>query len=624
MNDIESTKEVLKKMRDEIEEHGNTVNSKLDAFKIRHIDVSKAITNFEQQIKSAESKFTIAFVGTFKMGKSTTINSLLELKKDARLSSEYDPDTAKCIRLICADDDHKAGTAEVDFDGYFPTEKLSWKEAKKYTSQVALDKEDDMFREKADHIDEVRYYVDSPLLKLCNILDLPGTGAGGAAGSQHTKVTRKKLLEADIVFWVVSTSAVPGNETVKNLQDIKHKLLPIINVWQKECDGIKSDISPEQIIAFIKENFSAYLANADDPVIYYAGEIDNAQQNGGDIKPEWGKKQFTDKVESILENINSGDRAAKMRVNLTSAVTECARTLEELKSDPALADFHKDAKTDKQKNDKLQRQLAECRRLAYGNVQQEAIKTAEEIIKILTNATEAFINSKMVGLDFKAVFKKKKEYGAELRREYRDNFIRIKDGWIENAAKDYTDNVKVILDGMFINFADDSAENIQGGTLDDNILDIGNFAENIAANLQQNMLSKLIPLLVQTVTGIVLLCIPGLNLLDSVYMIFAGFGGAKGLAQNDQLQQRAKAVILQSNAQIRMQKYTISEALKKNGKDITEQYYTGILNELKAHGEELNGQLEKYTDLMNSIEVFCGVLDAQNAEIEKLFSKEYK
>lgn len=50
MNNIESTKNVLRKMCDEIKGHSIELNSMLDDFKIKHIDASKALTSFEKQI----------------------------------------------------------------------------------------------------------------------------------------------------------------------------------------------------------------------------------------------------------------------------------------------------------------------------------------------------------------------------------------------------------------------------------------------------------------------------------------------------------------------------------------------------------------------------------------------
>ena len=133
MNNIESMVSTLQKMRGDIETYSKSLNASLRACNLKTIDTQPILKNIDAQIESAKSKFTIAFVGTFKTGKSTIINSLLELSGDERLSSEYDPDTAKCVRLIYKE--KGAPEAEVEFYDSYETEQLSWAEAKKYTSQ---------------------------------------------------------------------------------------------------------------------------------------------------------------------------------------------------------------------------------------------------------------------------------------------------------------------------------------------------------------------------------------------------------------------------------------------------------------------------------------------------------
>lgn len=199
MNNLETAIPFMKQLAEMLEEKKNSINFDLEDLKIRGIDMDNAILRINEQIKTAETKYTIAFIGTFKTGKSTIINSLLNLSGSERLSSEFDPDTAKCVRII-EKPKKQDYDAEVIFeDNIYPVEQISWAEAKKYTSQVALDNESQAFRDKAEHIEEVRYYVDSPFLRLCNILDLPGTGTGGH--SEHTEVTDRKIMEADCIFW---------------------------------------------------------------------------------------------------------------------------------------------------------------------------------------------------------------------------------------------------------------------------------------------------------------------------------------------------------------------------------------------------------------------------------------
>ena len=121
MNNVESMKSTLESIKNQVIESSEKLNSALVDVGINKEDFHNAILKIEKQIVSAENKFTIAFVGTFKTGKSTIINSLLGLKGEARLSSEYDPDTARCIRIV-----EKMGQtyeAEVDFGTYCKPER---------------------------------------------------------------------------------------------------------------------------------------------------------------------------------------------------------------------------------------------------------------------------------------------------------------------------------------------------------------------------------------------------------------------------------------------------------------------------------------------------------------------
>lgn len=616
MNNIQSMRKSLEAMCGEVKQHAGELNGALKKLKLRQVDVSHAITNIEKQVKSAGSKFTIAFVGTFKTGKSTIINSLLGLKGDARLSSEYDPDTAKSIRIIFAEGN--AGEAEVDFGGAYPVEKMPWKEAVRYTSQVALEQADDAFRKKAGHIDEVRYYVDSPLLKSCNILDLPGTGTG--AHSDHTVITDEKILESDCFFWVVTTATEPDVETVRNLQKIRHKILPIINVWQKECKGIKSAMSPEKVIEAIRDNYSAYLGNADDPVVYYAGEIDNAQEKGEEVKPEWGREKLVAKVEGILSNIRSGDRAGRIESNLTDAIEECRQALEALEGDETLLSLGQANRIEQADVKNLYVRLRQCKKMAKTDINNEAHKTAEEIAQMLIDATESFITDKMDGLNFKALFKKKDKLSDELAQEYRKDYIRMDSGWVRDLADDYLDNVQTITEGIFVEFAMDVEASADASGISGKMLDIGNFTGRISEGIRKDMLDKMLPLILRIIGQGILVFIPGLNLVDAVYTIVAATGSVRDITNMDKLHAKAKAVKNSCRVQIKQQKFPIITELRKAGEGIVEQYYTQIEKEISTRGNALDEQARQYNAIVEEISLFRMELDNQEKIIRELFA----
>ena len=79
------------------------------------VDFSSSLKIISQQINTSKNKFTIATVGEFKAGKSTTLNTILGLQGDARLSCEFLPDTAKAIRIMKKEENQEY-EAEIIFD----------------------------------------------------------------------------------------------------------------------------------------------------------------------------------------------------------------------------------------------------------------------------------------------------------------------------------------------------------------------------------------------------------------------------------------------------------------------------------------------------------------------------
>lgn len=333
MNNLETAIPFMKKIAESLSNEEINLNEYLSKIGVPKVDFENDVMRIKEQIKSAETKYTIAFVGTFNTGKSTIINSLLDLHGDQRLSSEDNPDTAKCVRFMKKERMQRYD-AEVIFSDTYQTEQITWREAKKYSSQVALNNSDDETRKKADKIEEIRYYIDHPFLDVCNILDLPGTGTG--SHSEHTDVTDRKIMEADCIFWVVSTDAEPDRQTILNLEKFSTKMLPIINVWQCEVEHISSLLTPDDIKKELLDKYSTYFASAEDPIYYYAKEIDLAQQEHRELKEEWGKEAFANKVEEILTNIQSGDRMKRIKKQISLALNSCSAKLKDLREDQAL------------------------------------------------------------------------------------------------------------------------------------------------------------------------------------------------------------------------------------------------------------------------------------------------
>lgn len=606
MNNIESMKSTLVEIKNQIIDSSNKLNSALMDVGIGKEDFSNAILKIEKQIISAENKFTIAFVGTFKTGKSTIINSLLGLKGEARLSSEYDPDTAHCIRIV-----EKTGQtyeAEVDFGTYCKPEQLSWGEAKKYTSQVALDAEGEDFRKKASMIKEVRYYVESPLLSLCNILDLPGTGTGGH--DDHTAVTDEKIMESDCFFWVLSTDIEPSIESIRNLRKIRHKLLPIINVWKFEKEGIEGDFTPEEIMDIINDGYSEYMINADNPIIYYAKEIDYAQLNGLPVRNEWGKEAFIEKIQEIISNVQAGDRVTRIKSNFLDALSECRCLLENVKDNSKLKELKSLLEKNKTEIAKQHQKFNRCRNLVSSDITATAQKTTDEILDIIAKASESFIQNKMTSVNLEYLLKmftkrQKEDMSKEFADEFKEDYLRFDSGWLEDAIKGYYNEIFKVLKSRYIDFSSSLIDEAGTENMEFSIGELTDFMNTISSQIQKDFQSKSVKLLASAVVTGILLAIPGLNLLDSITAICSIGSGIGGFADDSKLRSRINMIIVQSKVQIRQQKYSIVKQLKDQGEVIRKDFDSKAEGKLIAEGakiKEEDSKISKISTMVDSYE----------------------
>ncbi len=616
MDNIRALEDFLKKVREDVVDKTGNLNKALEAVGIRPKNCDEALKVIDKQIESARNKFTIAFVGTFNTGKSTIINSLLDLRGEARLSSEYDPDTARSIRLLGKEG--QAWEAEVDFGGEYPTEALSWKDAKRYTSQVALDQADEAFRKRAEAVREVRYYLDAPLLRQCNILDLPGTGAGGHG--LHQKVTNEKILESDCFFWVLPTDAEPDPTALANLQKIQHKLFPLINVWRYEQEGIAGDLTPDEIMNFVREEYPEYLRNAGEPIVYYAKEIDAAQQKGRELNPDWGKEKFVNKVEEIISSVHKGDRAGRISYNLRNALKNCEEMVNDAKEDPGLREIETAIKQNEAQNTKLEGKLERVRTGAWEEIEETAKNSADEALQIVSDLAENFIRKKMSGTSLRALpkaFTKKqqKELEKELRTEFQEQCLGS--GWMEASAAEYRDKVVNLLRGKYSDFAVSlTEEETEGEAAGVDSQDWAVFVNDIADQIQIDFQDKLVELLSKCVITGLLLAIPGLNLLDSVGGYLALGKGVEAFANHKKLESKADMVVSKARVQIRGQRYSFIREYKKLGKETEKIFYNRASKKLGEEGNRISENRKKLQCVQEAADEFTRML--QLAEKERL------
>lgn len=621
MNNLQSAISSMNAMKDAIGKHTEEINASLKKLGLGRIDTSSAVETIESQIKSADCTYTIAMVGTFKAGKSTIINSLLELKGDDRLSNMDDPDTAKATRLIYREGDHCE--AEVDFGGVYPTEQMTWAEARKYTSHVELERESEAFREKAKAVDEIRYYIPSPFLKSANILDLPGTGVG--TKPKDIEVARRKMKEADCYLWVVTTDKHPDKDTIANLDAIpdKYKLVPIINVWQQNAKdkdkGIEGEFSAEGIKEILLNDYSPYFAKDVSFITYYAGEVDYAQLTDAELDPAWGKEALVNKVLEIISEATSGDRAKRIEANLKKAVNDCERELSIIKDNPQLQRVSAEVKRENTNARRVLERLTQCKKTVNGIITMEAKRTANELIDIISASTTSFIEMKMHSLDFSALAKKR--YADKLDKEFREQ-LNLEGAWVKSLSRDYADNLKALLDGKYSEFAAELEDvNVSSA---DAAFDTDAFkivVSDICNTMHGSLMEKIVPMIIKLIGQLVLIfLIPEMAFFDSIAAFTSTLTSASSLSKTEKLESSCRIVVRSARVKIKQQGYVFLEKFKEIGDNLGNEYYTAVRAEAEQQGVLAMERVELVNQLAAQIESFETTLNEQRKAAADLFN----
>ena len=123
---------------------------------------------------------------------------------------------------------------------------------------------------------------------------------------------------------------------------------------------------------FVREEYPEYLRNAGEPIVYYAKEIDAAQQEGRKLNPDWGKEKFVNKVEEIISSVHKGDRAGRISYNLRNALKNCEEMVNDAKEDPGLREIETAIKQNEAQNTKLEGKLARVRTGAWEEIEETA------------------------------------------------------------------------------------------------------------------------------------------------------------------------------------------------------------------------------------------------------------
>lgn len=592
------------------EECENKVNTCLTNLKTEHIhkmNYSEQKRIITQQMKTAKNKFTIATIGEFKAGKSTTINTLLHLRGDAGLSCQFQPDTAKAIRIL-KKNENQSYEAEVLFlegSGY-AAEQMSWVEAKKFTSQVALN-ENPKLKRKADQIDEVRYYLDLDILDRCNFLDLPGTGFD----SRHNRVTEAKINECDAVFWIMSNTEEANNETIKNLQMIKHKIIPIINIWYNPDTGEEAgDFTFEEMKENLLYNFKAYLGG-NEMVRYCAKAIEIAlekvaeddadmeeafEDNEGDI---WGYNAMQERLHDLVygEGVDlEEDKKHRMIDNVLEACSDMNQKLDGIIAE--VKNVKSELDIDKRSNVLVKQKITNAFNLNQLQIKDVASNAVDFIITRITEASELFIDEKMASTKLKVVLRSITKKGkAKLEKEYQDEYMtkyleidKKEDGhtWLESVMSEYKEDLTSIFDNEYAKAGLDFGD--MGKAVNSDIkLDLKFFhtiSENMTIAFEQ-MLKDSLPVII---SGI-LLYIPGHEVVDA-FLLLSSLTGKQISTAEDRLDKRVGQAKRRARLSVSFQRLRLIDSFKKLGRQYNTLYKESLSKKLALENASIDQLVE--------------------------------
>ncbi|MBQ3544744.1 MAG: dynamin family protein [Lachnospiraceae bacterium] len=601
-NDLYGIFEGLVQKYAECEGQVNECLAELKSEHIEKVNFSDQKHIIMQQMNTAQNKFTIATIGEFSAGKSTILNTLLNLSGEAQISSQFQKDTAKAIRIM-KKEQNQDFDAEIIFreDSDYTNEQLSWEQAKKYTSHIAL-AENPKLKRKSEQIYEVRYYLDLDILDNCNFLDLPGLGID----PKDDRLTIEKSNECDAVFWIISNTQEVTKDTISNLQIIKHKMVPIINVWYNPDTGEETgDFTFNEMKESLITNFNAYLG--DNQIMKYCAKAievalervaddedmeDAFEDNEDDI---WGYDGMQERLHDLIYG-EGVDLEEEKKTRMIENVLEACDYMNQ-KLDGTIEEIKK--VKDKLNTEKRSNKLTKLKiTTAYTTNQLElkmvASNTVDEIISKINEACELFIDAKMSSAKISVALKSITKSGKnKLEKEYRDEYIakylEIDDWdkgntWLNAVMSEYREDLTSIFDNEYAKAGLD-LEDMEGCIDKDVVLDLKFFdaiGENMSITFEQQIKENL-PIII---SGI-LIYIPGHHIIDLLLMFCALSRKHTGEGEN-KLEKRVEQTKRRARLSVSFQRHKLMDSFMKLGRDFNTSYKKNLIKKLKLKNDSID------------------------------------
>ena len=595
----------------------NQVNECLTTLNSEHIDkvnFSDSKHKIKQQMQTAKNKFTIATIGEFSAGKSTILNTLLKLKGEAQISNEFDPDTAKAIRIMKKEENQDFEAEIIYMEGsVYTNERVSWEQAKAYTSHVAME-ENPKLKRKSEQIYEVRYYLDLDILDNCNFLDLPGLGVD----PKDDRLTIEKSNECDAVFWIISNTHEVTKETISNLQMIKYKMIPIINIWYNPDTGEETgDFSFDEMKENLTSNFNAYLA--DNQIMKYCAraieialseEEDAFEDNEDDI---WGYDAMQERLHDLVygDGVDlEEEKKTRMIENVLEACSDMNQkldgTISEIKSIKTKLD------TEKRSNAVTKSKITKAFNENQLELKGVANDSVDTIIDKIKEACTLFIDAKMssakISVALKMLSKKgKTKLENEYREEYISKYLEINNWesgntWLNSVMRDFKDDLTSLFEAEYAKAELDIEE--MDGTADDNMVIDLNFFNAIGENMEITFEQQAKEMLPVVVSGI-LVYIPGHEIVDFFLMLCSLSNKRKG--EPSKLEKRIEQTKRRAALSISFQRLKLMDHFKQLGRKFNSSYKDKLISKLNLKNERIDqlvGATENIFDIQTNLKEY--------------------
>lgn len=277
----------------------------------------------------------------------------------------------------------------------------------------------------------------------------------------------------------------------------------------------------------------------------------------------------------------------------------------------------KQIKKDRREDKDLAIKINKCKMNVHSDIQREAEARADEIISILISASDAFISNLMEGVNFKALGRK--SFQEELKKDFEENYVKLKSGWVEKCTEGFASNVKSIILGYYSEFALDVDRDVSFAEMDNSIDNIEGFINSMVNVMAADIRNKLLPIIISVIAGGILMAIPGGIIAEALCTVVLSGGFAlRNFSKDDQLVQKQENAKIQSRCAMRQQKIVVKSNLYNIGNEFNEQCSKKIEDKMSQIRDQNDLRYRQLNDLHYQIDAFQAALTECQKDVDKL------